>query len=474
MIWIHIDRNSGIPMYRQIYDHFRRKILQGEMHSGERLPSTRDLAASLRVSRNIVVEAYEQLLAEGYIEGRHGSGTFVSEGTYLEGLADERFPADDRRSDSSRYETELIDFRPGLPALNLFPRKLWGQLAEYTYNNGPDTAFGYGKPEGREELRSVLMRYLRRTRGVICEQEQLVITTGATQALSLIAKLLLADGSDAVIEDPITYEIQTMFSMPGTTLYPVPVDHQGMQTQLLPLDIQPSLVYVTPSHQYPLGGVLPIQRRVQLIQYARSTGCYIVEDDYDSEFRYESAPVSSLQGLDPDRVIYIGTFSKILSPALRMGYLILPQSLIARGRNLKRLTDLHTPSMEQLTLARFIDEGHLDRHIAKMKKIYRKRRDFLIATLMESFADRITIRGHSTGLHLVVEFTDVIFTSSLLDAIEQNGVKIYPVEIHAMNKGKQNHRIILGYGNLSEAEVAKGIQRLAAALSQAARTSSTT
>lgn len=460
MTWIHLDRTSDIPLYRQIYDSFRSKILQGEMKSGEKLPSSRELAVSLLVSRNIIVEAYDQLLSEGYIEGRHGSGTFVAEGTYLEHLTQQAFIPIESARETNEKNNDLIHFRAGIPALDLFPRKTWGKLADYICTNAPDEAFGYGKPEGRYELRSVLAQYLRRTRGVICTPEQLLITTGATQALSMIAKLLYSPDAEIIVEDPVTHEIHTIFSMPGATLYPIPVDEHGLRTELLPSHKKPKFIYVTPSHQYPIGGILPIQRRVQLIQYARTTGCYIVEDDYDSEFRYESAPVSSLQGLDPDRVIYIGTFSKILSPALRMGYLILPQSLIDSGRQLKWFTDLHTPSLEQLILARFIEKGYLERHIVKMKKLYRKRRDFMIHCLESSFGDNVVIMGHSTGLHLIAQFTNVHFTPSLLERIEQNGVKVYPVEIHAISKGKQLDPIILGYGNVSEEKIAIGIERL--------------
>ncbi|MGI2294947.1 PLP-dependent aminotransferase family protein [Paenibacillus sp. GXUN7292] len=470
MTWVQINRASGVPLYRQIYEHFRSKILQGELRSGEQIPSTRELAASLSVSRNIVVEAYEQLFAEGFIEGRQGSGTFIAEGTYLEGLVDLEVLNSIRQTEfdvSALMESppsEWIDFRPGIPALDLFPRKIWSKLAEQVYLHGPDSAVGYGRPEGRAELRAVLARYLRRTRGVICHPEQLLITTGATQALSLIAKLFLSEDTKAIIEDPITHEIQTMFSVPGTTLLPIPVDEHGMMTSLLPYDKQPSYVYVTPSHQYPLGGILPIQRRVQLIQYARTTGCYIVEDDYDSEFRYESPPVSSMQGLEPDKVIYIGTFSKILSPSLRMGYLILPQSLISKARKLKWLTDLHTPSFEQLILARFIDEGHLDRHVAKMKKLYRRRRDCLMKSLVSHFSPSVHLSGYSTGLHFIAEFPDIAFNSGLCETLEKNGVKVYPVELHAINKDAQRNRIVLGFGNLSEDKIEEGVQRLASAL----------
>jgi len=460
MTWISVDRSSSTPLFRQVYNEFRNRILQGELHSGEQLPSTRQLSASLQISRNVIVEAYEQLLAEGYIEGRHGSGTYVAEGIFMQHTRAEPSLLFDPPVQSADVHNDLIDFRHGIPALDLFPRKLWGELVKQVCIEVPDEHFGYGKPEGCSPFRIILARYLSKTRGVVCDPDQLIVTTGATQALSLVAKLLLSNPSDVIIEDPITKEIHTMFAIPGTTLHPVPVDWHGMKTELLPTDIKPRFVYVTPSHQFPLGGVLPIQRRVQLIHYAVKNDSYIVEDDYDSEFRYEGAPVSSLQGLDPNRVIYIGTFSKILSPALRLGYLILPRSLIKKGRNLKWLTDLHTPSLEQLTLARFIEMGHLERHISKMKKIYRKRRDFLIKCLTEKFGDKITIIGDSTGIHLVVEFAEVHFTSSLLARLEWNGVKVYPVDIHAIHKERHQQQIILGFGNVTEDRIEEGIQRL--------------
>lgn len=464
MIWIPIERSLDMPLIRQVYERIRMQILHGDLQGGDRLPSTRELASNLQVSRNVILEAYEQLIAEGFLETRKGSGTYVVEGIYLEQNQFERsfcFESDG----SEATQDDIINFRPGIPALDQFPRKIWADLAKRVCIETPNSAFGYDKPEGRAELRSALSRYLRRTRGVQCHPDQLVITTGATQALSLIAKLLLSPGSEVVIEDPITHEIHTIFSLPGVTLCPVPVDQHGMKTDQIPAARRPSFVYVTPSHQFPLGGTLPIQRRVQLIQFARTADCYIVEDDYDSEFRYEGAPISSLQGLDPDRVIYIGTFSKILSPALRLGYLILPPSLTERCRSLKWFTDLHTPSLEQLTLARFIEEGHLERHIAKMKKTYRKRRDVLIDSLTRYFSDKVNIFGHSTGLHLVAEFANVEFTPPLLEKIEQNGARVYPAEIHAIRKGQHGNRVVLGYGNLTEEKIEEGTCRLHASIS---------
>lgn len=302
--------------------------------------------------------------------------------------------------------------------------------------------------------------YLLRTRGVECHPDQLVITTGATQALTLISKLLISANDKVIIEDPITHDIQTIFQSYGATLLPIRVDENGMDTNQIPHEIKTAFIFVTPSHQFPIGGILPIQRRIQLIEFARKVDSYIVEDDYDSEFRYEGTTISSLQGLDPNRTIYIGTFSKILSPALRLGYLILPPALIESGRTLKYFSDLHTPSLEQLTLALFIKEGHLEKHIFRMKKIYRKRRDFLKEQLYYQFAETVKIHGDSTGLHLVAEFDGIHFTENLLSKMHDHGVKVYPVELHTIIKSVYANHIILGFGNLDEGKIAEGVKKL--------------
>ncbi|MBA4538128.1 PLP-dependent aminotransferase family protein [Bacillus aquiflavi] len=465
MFWIPIDRTMDMPLIRQVYEQIRMRILHGELVAGECLPPTRELASSLGISRNVVVEAYEQLIAEGYIEAQQGSGTYVAEGAYLDKQEKLNCFTFFDKQQIKEETNDVIDFRSGLPALDMFPRKMWGQIAKQVCIDTSHSIFGYGYPEGRIELRHILARYLKRTRGVYCHSDQLVITSGATQGLSLIASLLLSPGDEVIIEDPITHEIQTIFTSPGSTLHPIPVDEQGMKTDLLPANKRPSFIFVTPSHQFPLGGVLPIQRRIQLIQFARTTDCYIVEDDYDSEFRYHGAPISSLQGLDPDRVIYIGTFSKILSPALRLGYLILPPSLTKRCKDLKWFTDLHTPSLQQLTAARFIKDRHLERHIRKMKKIYQGRRDHVKKCLAEQFGHHVNILGDSTGLHLIAEFQNITFSDQKVEEIiKKYKVKIYPVEQHTIQKGTHQNKVIIGYGNLTIEEIEEGIRRLKEAL----------
>ena len=322
------------------------------------------------------------------------------------------------------------------------------------------SVFGYDHPEGCVELRIALARSLAKTRRVRCHPDQLVITAGAAQAFSLVARLLLSSGNEVIIEDPVTYDVQRIFSAADAVLSPIPVDENGMQTALLPREIRPAFVFVTPSHQFPLGGLLPIQRRIYLIQFARTARCYIVEDDYDSEFRYNGTPVSSLQELDPEHVIYVGTLSKSLSPALRLGYVVLPPPLVEQCRFLKQLTDLHSPVVEQLTLARFIEEGHLERHILKMKRIYRKRREALIAALTTNFPHRVRVSGDATGLHLIAEFHGRAFTEQMLADLEDAGVRLYPVERHAIRKDRHQSKVILGYGNLTPGEIEEGVRRM--------------
>jgi len=465
MLWVPVDRSSDISLYRQIYEQIRAHILNGHMKTGEKLPPTRILASNLGVSRNVVLEAYDQLRAECFIKSHQGASTYVAEGTFLEEFQVNQYSKPVSPVTHPK-EDHVIDFRSGIPLLSSFPRNTWERTARRAISYAPDSVFGYGSPEGLPELRSVLSRYLVKTRGLRCQPDQIVITTGATQAFTLIARLLLFPETDVLIEDPVTYEIPNIFSPSGCSIVPVPVDEYGIRTDLLPSDKKPGIVFVTPSHQFPIGGTLPIQRRIQLIQFSRKSGCYIVEDDYDSEFCFKSNPVNSLQGLEPEKVIYVGTFSKILSPALRLGYLILPHSLVKRCRNLKWYSDLHTSSLEQITLAYFIEEGSLERHISNMKKIYQRLRHTLIEALDRFFPGKLRILGNSAGLHLTAEFQDVIFIEQLLKKVLDHGVRIYPVEQHAICKNRHLNQIILGYGNLTKEKIEEGIRRLWTALGE--------
>ncbi|HLZ59717.1 MAG TPA: PLP-dependent aminotransferase family protein [Ktedonosporobacter sp.] len=452
---------------QQIYEQIRLAILQGDLLAGERLPSTRELAAELRVARSMLVEIYDQLLIEGYLTSQGGSGTYVAEGAYVGVMPLE--PDEGMHPQPAEWvglaSGKVIDFRSGIPALDEFPRKIWGQLGLHVSIETEAGVFSYGQTGGRYELRRVLCQYLFRQRRVCCRPEQVIITTGAIQALAVAARVLARFSWTMFIEDPVNYEIQQILREAGLTLAPVAVDDAGINMDALFVGERGDCIFVTPSHQFPLGSILPIQRRLQLLQFVKRTRGYIVEDDYDSEFRYSGTAVSSMQGLDPERVIYIGTLSKILSPALRLGYIILPQSLLQDGLAVKHLMDVHTPSLEQVVLARFIEEGHLDRHVIRMKRIYRKRRIALINALKTHFAGHVQVHGDAAGLHLVAAFDGISFTEQIVDAMQQGGVQIYPVEQHAIQKGRHQNKLILGYANLTEEEIEEGVKRMKTELS---------
>ncbi|MFC5402638.1 PLP-dependent aminotransferase family protein [Cohnella soli] len=465
MLWFPVDRTSSKALTSQVYDQLRQRILSNELIEGAKLPSSRELASQVGVSRNVVLEAYDRLLAEGYLEVRPQSGTYVAAGSFFPSAAGEFHRGGAPAGLPSSNPRGGIDFRAAHPAADYFPRVVWGRLAKEVCMHTPEQAFGYSGAEGTAELRHVLARYLSQARGVRCRPDQIVVTSGATQALHLITELFSSKDKPAriAVEDPVTDEMRTIFAYAGASLLPIPVDDKGIRTDALSLEDRPDLVFVLPSHQFPLGGTLPIQRRIQLIEFARHADCFIIEDDYDSEFTYEGVPVHSLQGLDPERVIYVGTFSKILSPALRIGYAVLPDRFIERYRTLKWFADRHTPTLEQLILSRFMEEGYFDRHIRRMRKIYRKRREALVSALRLHLPEA-RILGQSAGMHLVVELPDVQFTEALMTRIQAAGVHVYAVEHYALVKGNHERQIVMGYGGLTPEVIQEGVARLAEAI----------
>ncbi|HWQ61605.1 MAG TPA: PLP-dependent aminotransferase family protein, partial [Negativicutes bacterium] len=366
-----------------------------------------------------------------------------------------------------RLSPDLIDFRYGLPALDLFPRRSWQKALARTVAAIPARSLGYSDSAGCPELRAVLAAYLFKTRGVRCSPDQVVVTAGATQALALVARLLLAGGRKVLVENPLNRDVYDYLAALGCDLAPIPLDGSGLQTGLLTghVAVPPRFTLVTPSHQFPTGGLLPIQRRVQLINFARDTGSYVVEDDYENEFAYAGSPISSLQGLAPEKVAYIGTFSKTLAPCLRLGYVVLPPGLIDSFRSLDWFATQQPSALDQLTLAAFIASGQLTRHIAKMVKAYQARRAAVVRELARRFGDRARILSGPAGLHLTVAFPGVAFTPAVLGRIARCGVRVYAVGDHvAGGGGELADQVILGFGSLSEEEIATGVARLEAAL----------
>ena len=280
--------------------------------------------------------------------------------------------------------------------------------------------------------------------------------------MSLVAKCLLNSQSKVWIENPSNSNVQQIFSYYTQQITPIEVDNQGLQPALFPTGEKPTLIFTTPSHQFPMGGILPMQRRIELVQFARKSGAYILEDDYDSEFTYDSPPSKSLFELDSERVIYVGTFSKIMFPSIRLGYLIVPLCLVSKMRELKRLADHHSNSAYQLALLRFIESGDLERHIRRMKKVYRSRRDCLLELLHSCFGERVRIFGTAAGMHVIAEFKDLTFTAERAKGLLRSGVYVVSVENHSIEKGIHNNQIILGYAGLEREAMSLGIDLLKA------------
>lgn len=456
-------------MIRQLYSQIRQRILDGLLAPGSRLPSSRELAVLLRISRNIVLEVFDLLYAEGFLETRQGAGTFVSQGAAFSRPPSADAPPVETVHMGYDCPKGVINFRAGTPDLALFPTRLWLKTVKEVFTMSPDEMLVYGHPEGRVELRRAISEYLLTQRDVNCHPDQILITGGTTQAINISAQVLLSEKKEVILEDPITRDIQLILKSYGARLFPVAVDGDGMCTAELPQHLQPACIYVTPSHQFPIGGTLPIQRRIELLRYAQHCDAYIIEDDYDSEFRFDGPPLSSLHGLSPDRVVYIGTFSKTLCPALRIGYLVLPPQLINLCRNHKWQSDLHNEVTSQLALARFIEQGHYLRHINRMRKHYLSRRRTLLRAIAEHFPENARIIGSATGLHLVASFPGYHFSEVDFNRFEAAGVRVYPVESHAIQAGRHTDKLMLGYGNLSTEEIHRGIDMLATCLNESQR-----
>ena len=481
------------PLHRQVYRALRSEILSRRLGPGARLPSTRRLAATLGVSRNVAMLAYEQLLDEGYAQARSGSGTIVAPtvpedwGTAVvtagSGRCSPPARVQPRLSRAGDRAVEVIgagrvyrethprrasyDFRAGRPSFGDFPRTVWCRLLGRRARSASWRDLDYGPPEGRRELREALAERLRRVRGIETTPRQVVIVNGSQQALDLMTRVLVDPGDRVLIEEPHYLGARQAFMAGGAELVPAPVDGDGMQ---IPRSLagrrSPRLAYVTPSHQFPTGVVLPLARRLELLDWAGRSGAFVIEDDYDSEHRYAGRPLQALAGLDAHgRVIYVGTFSKLMFPALRLGYLVLPEALVDAVVAAKNLADTGSPALEQLTLADFIREGHLDRHLHRSVVRNASRRAALLEAVRDHFGDRAEISGTATGLHVLVWLRNHRGEpiASFARKAEAAGVAVYPVAPFYLHPPRRSG-VLLGYGPLSERQIRDGVARLAAAL----------
>ncbi|GAB4354859.1 MAG: PLP-dependent aminotransferase family protein [Gammaproteobacteria bacterium] len=466
------------PLHRQIYRAVRGAILDGDLREGTRLPATRRLAAALGVSRNTVLQAFEQLTAEGFLNSRVGSGTHVASplpGTGCppdrSGLQRLRRPGASPRW--SRYAERIgqlappehspsppprYDFRYGRVDADERLLKLWQRLVSRAAERYP---VDYGNPQGTLELRQSLATYLR-SRGCRCEPRQILVTNGSQQALDLIARLLINENDHVALEDPGYLGARNAFLSAGAQLRGVPVDDEGLQVDRIPPKCR--LTYVTPSHQFPTGAVLSLRRRLALLEWAQQSDGWIIEDDYDGEYRYEGLPIESVQGLDDSgRTLYVGTFSKILFPAARLGYIVLPEALVARFAAAKWWTDRHTPVLEQLALADLINSGEFQRHLRRMRKRYAEQRAALIEALTREFGDEIHVEGTGAGLHVMVSFKNRLPAqiARLTEEARQQDIGLYSAERLFLNQpSEKNVQLLFGYAILTPQEIVEGIRRV--------------
>ena len=465
-----LDRASAIPLQRQLYDGWRQGILEGRFRPGDRLPSSRELARTLGVARATVTAAYEQLVAEGYLDSSPGAGTFICRelpDQHVSGPASRRAATPPVRLSAyagrlaprpvrTPVPAGIVNLSKAGPDLDHFPFPLWRRLLMRHLRHVAGPLFTQVEQSaGYEPLRRELAGYLARSRAVRCQPDQLVIVNGSQQALDLSMRLLIDAGDAVALEDPGYPGARHLAAAHGAGIQAVGIDPEGLRVSELADDVR--LVYVTPSHQFPTGISMSLSRRLELLEWARSRGAVIVEDDYDSEYRYSGPPLPALQGLTGEvPVIYIGTFSNVMFTALRIGYVVVPRELIAAFSDAKWATDRYTPLLEQAALADFIREGHLERHIRRMRRLYRRRRDVLIDALRRHFGDQAVVRGDAAGMHTLVRFA----ARDIAARADRNRVRL-PSADHYYLSGRSPNEFIISFSATGERALAEAVKRVA-------------
>jgi GntR family transcriptional regulator/MocR family aminotransferase len=446
-VLVHLDRSAPVPLRTQLEQVLRDQIRSGILQAGATLPSTRILAADLGISRRLVVEAYQQLSAEGYLTTTERSTTRVGKICGVEAR-----PAQLHDPPVARY-----DLRPGMPGLSGFPRAAWLKSITTAIKSAPSDAFAYPDPQGSNVLRNALAEYLRRVRAVVAEPDRIVICAGFTQALSLLTQVL--HGQAIALEDPgVIGRSQTILAAGGKYVG-IPVDDMGLRSDLLP-GIEAAAVVVAPAHHFPLGVTLSASRRSQLLSWALRDRL-IIEDDYDAEFRYDRQPVGAVQGLEPEQVAYVGTVSKTLAPAMRLGWLVLPRSLVGPIIEAKRSHDAGSPTLDQLALADMIDGGAYERHLRRVRRVYRQRRDHLVTALRE-YLPAARIGGIAAGLHLVVRLPVDRDSTEIVAAAAENDLAIAGLHRYMLTDMVDSQcRVLVGYANATPDAMDTAIRKLA-------------
>lgn len=452
--------NNEEPLYLQLYNYIKAEIQNGKIRAQSKLPSQRSLAKHLQISRNTVDAAYQQLLAEGYVISKERDGLYVVdlEKGYFQGGPHHFEP---QLATQQKQERPAIkyDFNYGDINLKDFPFKIWRKLSMQSLDEEQAQLLLYGDPQGELELRNYMASYLYESRGVQCSAEQIVIGAGLQFLLGIVCNLIGRNELFAM-EDPGYYRVRYLFKDNGIKVKPIPLDEHGIHIDPL-RNNNIKAVYVTPSHQFPLGTVMPISRRLALLEWAKEEDAYIIEDDYDGEFRYAGKPIPALQGLDSsDRVIYMGTFSKSLIPAIKLSYMILPRKLM--GLFHQNNYYVQTGSrLHQHTLQLFIESGHWERHLNKTRNSYKRRYETLLMSIQQTFGENGKIYGASSGLHILLEPNNKMTEEELIDTAKMAGVKVYPTSIFYANPlVVQPAKVLLGFANLAEDEIDTGIKLL--------------
>jgi len=475
---IAVDRKLAKPLHRQIYDSFRALIVGGNLGAGQQLPSTRALATELKISRIPVLTAYAQLLAEGYFEARAGAGTYVSNSLPEQPAANGRRatrsigvysgarPVGRRAMLLPRYERPpwlrgLGAFSVSQPAYDKFPFQTWSRLVMRHSRSPHVSALQYGGPLGSEQLRDAICTYLRTARAVRCDPSQVMIVTGSQQALEITTRVLLDPGSPAWLEEPGYWLARQVLVVAGCRLVPVPVDNEGIDVAAgIKRCRKARAAYVAPSHQYPLGATMSASRRLQLLDWAQNSGSWVIEDDYDSEYRYASMPIASLQGLDNNsRVIYIGTFSKTLFPSLRLGYAVIPPDLVGRFAAMRHVMDIGPPYFYQAVLTDFMNEGHFARHIRRMRLLYAERRTALVESLRKEFGSAVEILGAEAGMHLAIILPKGFRDQEIAARAAHQKLWLWPLSPAYLGDNTRQG-FILGFGNTDAEEMPRAVSQL--------------
>ncbi len=475
-ISISVHKDNPDPLYLQIYQQLRQLILQGDISAGTRLPASRHLATQCHVARITVTEAYDQLKAEGYIESRLGVGTSVIEDLSFFSLPNslqvcEFMPSfciggtqvlsTEQKGKRPFYPRPTIDFGFGRSFPHIFPYDIWRRLLARYLSTDDVMLSRYGSVAGFYPLRKALADYLQRLRGVNCQPDQVIIVSGAQQALDILSRLLLQPGDEVLMETPGYTDAYSVFRTHAAKITLLPVDEAGLPVQKIPSETRARISFITPSNQFPHGGTMPLARRLALLQWARQQDTLLIEDDYDGELRYNGRPLSALQGLDTDgRVVYLGTFSKVLFPALRLGYIVLPPSLLSPFLQAKGLVDKGAPTLTQAAVSDFITEGHFERHLRHLRQAYGRRREVLVNALQHHLANKVRFSPFAAGLHVMVYLHPSCDETAVVRHAAQVGVGVYPGKAYHLKKPAPPS-IMLGFSGLNEDEIEEGVRRLA-------------